>query len=771
MTLFTTKMNHKRFFIIYFVILIAVIICSVSSYVTSKDTIRNEVSDATLQTVKQLVERMDIEFNQVSRLLGQVNYNPQFRSMLKSVEHPFAEEKNFFDQRKQINSQLDMYRSSYQHMKSIRIVGLESIKRRIDNSILSGALGFECSSNGSDGSFAFDETNNKLINQIQSIDNDYWVPTLINGWLKRQNIDTKNILNYQGPTITLFTPYKNLQSKGGEKFVLVAEVKLKLFDSIFDQVKFREGSFYDVIDEHNNIVFSSEANKLTDAFQMEGLNDLSQPIQFIKSQGIEYMVVIESSKVTKWKLVTLIPTSRLFSEVEATLWTSVVVLILLVAISLMTFLLFNRFVMLNQHLQSTADELRNSNTQLEHQSAELKRMNELKDQILSNTSHELRTPLNGIIGIAESLLDGVGGKLNEVIAKNMRLIVASGRRLNNLVNDILDFNKIKNNKLQLRSKPMQIGPVLEMTIALLRSMLGHKSIEIINEINRYKQPLVLADENRVQQILHNLLANAIKFTESGTITISSIRNEDMLLISITDTGIGIPENRLEDVFKSFEQLDGSIERTYGGTGLGLAVTKQLIELHQGTIHVTSTIGVGSTFTFTLPLARQSDEYVEIHPINEVSNNHVIDVEWGIDELLMNSFGSGNHILIVDDEPINLHVLVNHLSQYDFKMSTAANGVEALAMIKQGLLPDLILLDVMMPKMSGYDVTKLIRETYPATQLPIILLTAKTENEDIVRGFQSGANDYITKPFSKTELIARIELHLKVTRGKMQLVDL
>jgi two-component system sensor histidine kinase ChiS len=267
--------------------------------------------------------------------------------------------------------------------------------------------------------------------------------------------------------------------------------------------------------------------------------------------------------------------------------------------------------------------------------------------------------------------------------------------------------------------------------------------------------------------LHNLISNAIKFTDEGFVHVIAEKKQAHLFISVKDSGIGIPAARLHDVFKSFEQIDGSIERNYGGTGLGLAVSKQLVELHQGEITVSSDLGKGSTFTFSIPLA--SEEAISAYrreqdPATEKTVIQPAMVDWAPDELLTTSSSDGAHLLIVDDEPVNLHVLVNHLSQHDFNITTATSGVEALALLKQGLKPDIILLDVMMPKLSGYEVTRTIRKTFTQTKLPILLLSAKNEPEDIATGFKAGANDYLTKPFSKIELIARIEMQMNIQKA-------
>ncbi|HEY9602501.1 MAG TPA: SpoIIE family protein phosphatase, partial [Allocoleopsis sp.] len=255
----------------------------------------------------------------------------------------------------------------------------------------------------------------------------------------------------------------------------------------------------------------------------------------------------------------------------------------------------------------------------------------------------------------------------------------------------------------------------------------------------------------------------------------------MLAISVSDTGIGIPDDKLDRVFESFEQADGTIARQYGGTGLGLAITKKLVELHGGEIAVESTVGDGSRFTFTLPLS-VGDE-VEIGRRGDGETGRRGDEETGrrgdgemgklwslgrtsIDLQPLPSNGSVK-ILIVDDEPVNRQVFTNYLSLHNYSITQASSGSEALAILESGFKPDLILLDVMMPRLTGYEVTRKIRETWQAIELPIVLLSAKNQVADLVAGLEAGANDYLVKPISKDELLARIKTHLNLRQLKTE----
>jgi len=389
----------------------------------------------------------------------------------------------------------------------------------------------------------------------------------------------------------------------------------------------------------------------------------------------------------------------------------------------------------------------------------LKQVDKLKDQFLANTSHELRTPLTGIIGISESLIDGVAGRLTDRARSNLSLIISSARRLSSLVNSILDYSKLKTHELILSLKAIDLRTITDVVIQISQPMIKGKSIILKNAINEFI-PLVDADEERLYQIMLNLIGNAIKFTNTGEIIISAVEIQHMVQVCIQDTGIGIPKDKIEDIFKSFEQVDASITRDYGGTGLGLTITKQLVELHGGNIWIESIVEKGTSVYFTLPVTKQpasSTKQESFLSKVKIYNNLTEKIETKLD-LTQND--SRFSIMIVDDEPINQQVLSNHLSKEHFKILQAMNGNDALEIIGKEKL-DMVLLDIMMPKMSGYEVCREIRKKYLPSELPVIMITAKDQVQDLVEGLASGANDYLAKPFSKDELLARLKTHLNL----------
>lgn len=418
---------------------------------------------------------------------------------------------------------------------------------------------------------------------------------------------------------------------------------------------------------------------------------------------------------------------------------------------------------LGRSFNQMAKQLQTSINTLEVKNQELQELDKIKDEFLANTSHELRTPLNGIIGIAESLIYGATGKLSEKTNANLAMVVSSGKRLANLVNDILDFAKLRHQNLELQLKPIGLREMVDIVLPLSQPLIANKPIQLVNTIAK-DLPSAQADENRLQQILHNLIGNAIKFTEAGTVEIAAKEVNSQLEITVTDTGIGISSDKLESIFKSFEQAEGSTAREYGGTGLGLAVTKQLVQLHGGKIWVQSQIGKGSKFIFTLPIAEGKTSQLSepVMRLSKVTSREETEVltETIADKVEATSENQFS-ILIVDDEAVNLQVLNNYLLLQKYRVVQAHSGHEALALLEDGFEPDVILLDVMMPKMTGYEVTTKLREKWQADEMPILLLTAKNQVSDLVTGLEAGANDYLTKPVSKDELLARLKTHLHI----------
>ncbi|MGI0486933.1 diguanylate cyclase domain-containing protein [Pantanalinema rosaneae CENA516] len=511
----------------------------------------------------------------------------------------------------------------------------------------------------------------------------------------------------------------------------------------------------------------------------------------IAALGIDYIAESEFDELNKFKLVgvSIIATSCILSIFLAVLlaqWLGQPITKLQQATQKVREGNYDTVIQLKSHdelgeLAATFNqmvvEIRNSSNTLELQNQQLKQLNRIKDEFLANTSHELRTPLHSIIGIAQSMLDEAAGQFNREHTRNLELLILSGQRLVHLVNDLLDFSQLKHQAIQLQLKPVSLRAIAEIVLKLDRALVGTKDLQLINDVPT-DLPWVSADENRLQQILHNLIGNAIKFTEQGQINVTArVLNSSTVEVAVSDTGIGIPEDQFNTIFESFEQIDSSASRLYGGAGLGLAITRNLVLLHGGEIRVESTLQQGSTFYFTLPISlvdspTSTDPVLLLRQSFDISTLKEIQ-DWS-DELIPDHDTHERgipRILIVDDEAVNLQILKNFLRLEDYSITSTTSGQIAIQLLENGLIPDLVLLDIMMPRITGYDVIQLIREKFSANQLPIILLSARNQPKDIVFGLELGANDYLVKPVDRGELLARLQTHLQIRQLQEQAIQL
>lgn len=398
------------------------------------------------------------------------------------------------------------------------------------------------------------------------------------------------------------------------------------------------------------------------------------------------------------------------------------------------------------------------------QNLKLQRLNKVKDHFLANTSHELRTPLHAITGISESLLETCRHHdKSGSISKNISLIHSSAQYLANLVNDILDTTILKYQKLKMSPVSLNLYPIVQGILDFHIPAIRKRELELVNKVPT-DAPTILADELRLRQILQNLLSNAIKFTTEGTIEIEAKQEGKLLAITVRDTGIGIENKYLETIFQAFEQINPNRGGKKQGTGLGLYITKKLIKLHEGTITVESKPGQGSAFTFTLPLSNQPAKNGPVCFSNAITNfdekKSMVNLQNGMEH------SPRWNILVVDDDPINLHVVCEFLTGGEYHPIPCASGEEALKEVERKT-PDLVLLDVMMPGIDGFEICKIIRKKHTSDQLPIIFLTACNDAARLIQGYDVGGDDYLTKPFPKTKLIASIAPLLKKNIQKEQ----
>ncbi len=391
---------------------------------------------------------------------------------------------------------------------------------------------------------------------------------------------------------------------------------------------------------------------------------------------------------------------------------------------------------------------------------ELLRAQKAKELFLANISHEIRTPINGIAGMASLLSQNPNA--NEQ-ATYLRAIQSAADNLKVIINDILDLASIESGKLKFEQIGFNLNDLLHSLINTFSYQASEKKIDLNYHLHEEANKIFIGDPVRLNQILLNLINNAIKFTHQGSITLHcSVKKKEtkkfVLVFEVHDTGIGIPKDKLKTIFESFSQADASVTRKYGGTGLGLTIVKQLIELQQGTIQVKSEEGTGSTFIFNLPYELGSRDNIKGHLAKGSS--------------LRNKTLKNLSVLLVEDNDINRLYARSILKIWDCKIDIAENGYVAVEKIKNGAY-DIVLMDVQMPVMDGFEATKAIRAgSPPKNQVHIIALTANASRSHIEQCIACGMNDYIPKPFTPEDLYAklsrikRVERVEKTTRSAM-----
>ncbi|MCP5161019.1 MAG: response regulator [Hahellaceae bacterium] len=423
----------------------------------------------------------------------------------------------------------------------------------------------------------------------------------------------------------------------------------------------------------------------------------------------------------------------------------------------LAFALNKRYVHSLNLVEAMSEELRQRNSELESLDA-------YKDEFLAVTSHELRTPLHAISGLAQSILSQERTELSPALVQNIDLIAASSQRLGNLVNDILDYSAIKHGELTLQRSPVDIRVLAQHVLASLEPLLTGKDVVLSAEIAANVQ-WVMADANRLQQILFNLIGNAVKFTEEGFVLLKISHPNETVLVEVIDTGIGIPESEQHLLLQPFKQFSQSANKGTGG--LGLMITRQLVEQHGSPLWIESKENLGTQVRFRLPPAASEDsgdarpaeleaagscEPVGVESTFYNARVQVDDAAW--------ANTSHYRVFVVDDEEINRQLLRTQLQQAGYQTDVFAGGASLLERLNEDQ-PDVVLLDLMMPGMNGFEVCTRIRERYSDAELPVLMLTARHQKEDIVTALNCGANDYLTKPYQVSELVARVNSQLRV----------
>jgi PAS domain S-box-containing protein len=393
--------------------------------------------------------------------------------------------------------------------------------------------------------------------------------------------------------------------------------------------------------------------------------------------------------------------------------------------------------------------------------------NQAKSTFLANMSHEIRTPLNAILTLSESLEEGIYGPLEKPQTETLQVISESGHHLLTLINDILDLSKIEADKMELELAPVNIENVCQASMRMIKQPAFKKQIEIVFSLDEHI-PVLVGDERRIKQILVNLLGNAVKFTpEGGEIGLEVVSRPERELVefSVWDTGIGIAKEDFDILFLPFEQVDSSLSRQYGGTGLGLTLARRLVEMHGGSIGVESEPGKGSRFFFSLPLqVAEPDSTVGTLAARLQVEMPLESPGIGaqpFDQISSTNLGRKSLILIAEDNPINRKSISDYLYANGFDVVSAENGSEAIQ-VTQELRPDLILMDVQMPGIDGLETTRRLRTQPDFADLPILALTALVMPGDRERCLDAGANGYLSKPVDLKQLVQQIRTLLEAT---------
>jgi PAS domain S-box-containing protein len=408
----------------------------------------------------------------------------------------------------------------------------------------------------------------------------------------------------------------------------------------------------------------------------------------------------------------------------------------------------------------------------------LEELDKAKTLFFTNISHEFRTPLMLILGPLEELLNKTGVNLSLSEKQNLEVTHRNALRLLKLVNTLLDFSRIESGRNEARFVSTDISAFTKNLASNFRSVIEKADLQFKLNVEQISEP-VYVDRPMWEKIVFNLLSNAFKYTLEGTITLSLNLRNGQLALSVEDTGVGIPQKELPRMFDRFHRVQNTAGRTYEGTGIGLSLIKELVLLHQGTIQVESEEGKGSVFTVTIPSGKEHLPLAQIHSgqadFDDIISNVFVEEATTLLEIGNDNQVADNHIfsngtarelvLIVDDNAdMRQHIKAMLGTRYD--IVTASNGVDALPKIARHK-PSLILSDIMMPEMDGIELLRHVKEKQETAQIPVILITARAGEESKIEGYEIGADDYLVKPFSTNELLARIKAQIKIAKARKQ----
>ena len=413
-----------------------------------------------------------------------------------------------------------------------------------------------------------------------------------------------------------------------------------------------------------------------------------------------------------------------------------------------------------QRLQAQIEEKQHQlDAQNQRLHQQLNDANRHKSEFISTMSHELRTPLNAMIGYTSLTLNTLRDSIDPEQLENLSRAEHAARNLLQLINDILDFSKIEAGKVELFIEEVDVEEIIEdIVISAEGTLLRHSSIELREEIET-ALPLIESDYTKIKQILDNLIGNAVKFTDEGFVTVRarSINNGTAVRIEVEDTGIGIPEDKLGSIFELFKQVDGSSKKKFGGTGLGLAITKRFCEMLYIDLGVKSKFGEGTTFYLEIPTRTTADETYNL-PRSNKKQRTIPPTKCSDKENDIHS------ILIIDDEEMNRNLHGKILENAGYTVHKAKSGQEGIRLAKQ-TIPDVILMDLAMPEMDGFEATQCLKQDPATAEITIIACSAFATRESQTKAFQIGCEGYITKPIEPERLVTQITKIVQSSKKK------
>ena len=415
-----------------------------------------------------------------------------------------------------------------------------------------------------------------------------------------------------------------------------------------------------------------------------------------------------------------------------------------------------------EELQRNSEELQEQNLELEAQRKQIEAANNLKSEFLSNMSHELRTPLNSIMALSSVLLMEAKDRLSEEESGYLEIIERNGKRLLKLINDILDLSKIEAGRLEVVLQQTSVTVLLNTVKETLWVLAQEKGLEMILDVEP-DLPMVKTDESKLHQVLTNIVGNAIKFTETGSVKIKAFKYGGKVKVKVTDTGIGISEEMLPYIFDEFRQVDGTSSRKFEGTGLGLAIANKLMNVLGGSIYVESEPGKGSVFTISFPVVWHNEfasqyERIDVEDVKNNSGNEL-------------AVPSGAKILLVEDHPEAILQLKSVLERQHYIVDVATGGKEALEYIHHNI-PDGIILDLMMPEIDGFEVLEKLKVTERTKNIPVLILTAKDLNrKDLKRLSSNNVQQLVQKGGIDIDgLLTKVKLMLRNNSDTRNIVD-